>query len=190
MRQDNHAVIEASLSLRCPCPCLGSSALVWPGWTKELTWLGVAFFYGGLAQVLAGMWEFKKNNTFGATFFSAYGTFWMSLGLFVILAMIDVVSSVPRAEGAYSTALERGRQEYWCAHTPRKQAGVLYGWVSASETVQNTTLQHSAVLYCTALTHWLVILLFCISLPNSRSRMPWAAEHDCPNKPSAQYYCP
>jgi len=81
------------LTLCCaPLSCLGCpSAAVHPGWTKELTWLGVAFFYGGLAQVLAGMWEFKKNNTFGATFSLLYGTFWMSLGLFAILAMIDVV---------------------------------------------------------------------------------------------------
>jgi succinate-acetate transporter protein len=33
--------------------------------------LGLAFFYGGLAQLLAGMWEFKVGNTFGATAFTS-----------------------------------------------------------------------------------------------------------------------
>jgi succinate-acetate transporter protein len=41
--------------------------------------LGLALFYGGLAQLLAGMWEFTKGNTFGAVAFSAYGAFWYLL---------------------------------------------------------------------------------------------------------------
>jgi succinate-acetate transporter protein len=40
--------------------------------------LGLALFYGGLAQLLAGMWEFAKGNTFGAVAFSSFGAFWMS----------------------------------------------------------------------------------------------------------------
>ena len=48
-------------------------------------WLGFAFAYGGLAQLLAGMWEFKNRNVFGATAFSTYGSFWIGLGLYVLL---------------------------------------------------------------------------------------------------------
>jgi uncharacterized protein len=44
--------------------------------------LGVALAYGGIAQILAGMWEFKNNNTFGATAFTSYGAFWLSLWAF------------------------------------------------------------------------------------------------------------
>ena len=40
--------------------------------------LGLALFYGGIAQLLAGMWEFVKGNTFGALAFTSYGAFWMS----------------------------------------------------------------------------------------------------------------
>jgi succinate-acetate transporter protein len=40
--------------------------------------LGMAFFYGGLCQLLAGMWEFATGNTFGATALSSYGGFWLS----------------------------------------------------------------------------------------------------------------
>jgi len=43
---------------------------------------GLALAYGGLAQLLAGMWEFKNNNTFGATAFSSYGAFWLSFWAF------------------------------------------------------------------------------------------------------------
>jgi uncharacterized protein len=48
-------------------------------------WLGFAFAYGGLAQLLAGMWEFRNRNVFGATAFSTYGGFWIGLGLWVLL---------------------------------------------------------------------------------------------------------
>jgi succinate-acetate transporter protein len=41
--------------------------------------LTLALFFGGGAQLLAGMWEFKKNNTFGATAFTSYGAFWLAL---------------------------------------------------------------------------------------------------------------
>jgi uncharacterized protein len=40
--------------------------------------LGLALAYGGIAQLLAGMWEFRKGNTFGAVAFSSYGAFWIS----------------------------------------------------------------------------------------------------------------
>jgi uncharacterized protein len=43
--------------------------------------LPLAFFYGGGAQLLAGMWEFKKGNTFGALAFTSYGAFWLSFYL-------------------------------------------------------------------------------------------------------------
>ena len=47
--------------------------------------LAMGLFYGGLAQVIAGVIEAKKNNTFGLTAFTSYGFFWLSLvGLIVI----------------------------------------------------------------------------------------------------------
>src|SRR5438067_13929695 len=55
----------------------------------DLVWVGLALFYGGLVQLLAGMWEFKNQNVFGATAFSTYGGFWMSLGIFVTLAVVS-----------------------------------------------------------------------------------------------------
>ena len=56
------------------------------GWTHGTdAWLGYAFAYGGLAQLLAGMWEFRNRNVFGSTAFSTYGAFWIGLGLYVLL---------------------------------------------------------------------------------------------------------
>jgi succinate-acetate transporter protein len=41
--------------------------------------LGYALAYGGIVQVLAGMWEFRNRNVFGATVFGTYGAFWIGL---------------------------------------------------------------------------------------------------------------
>jgi succinate-acetate transporter protein len=48
-------------------------------------WLGYAFAYGGFGQLLAGMWEFRNRNVFGATAFATYGGFWIGLGLWALL---------------------------------------------------------------------------------------------------------
>jgi succinate-acetate transporter protein len=45
--------------------------------------LGLALAYGGVAQLLAGMWEFRAGNTFGAVAFSSFGAFWISYWLLV-----------------------------------------------------------------------------------------------------------
>ena len=54
----------------------------------DAIWIGPALFYGGLVQLLAGMWEFRNRNVFGATAFSTYGGFWMGLGLFITLGVV------------------------------------------------------------------------------------------------------
>jgi hypothetical protein len=50
--------------------------------------LSMGIFYGGIAQVIAGILEWKKNNTFGATAFTSYGLFWLSLVGLIVLAKI------------------------------------------------------------------------------------------------------
>ncbi len=68
-----------------------------------LAWLGYAFAYGGLGQLLAGMWEFRNKNVFGATAFSTYGGFWIGLGLWVVLVARQGPSS-GLAAVAYASA--------------------------------------------------------------------------------------
>jgi uncharacterized protein len=52
--------------------------------------LGVALAFGGIAQLLAGMWEFRKGNVFGATVFSSYGAFWLSFCAFLTFYAKDI----------------------------------------------------------------------------------------------------
>jgi succinate-acetate transporter protein len=67
-------------------------------WKGEPTALALAAAYGGTVQLLAGMWEFKRNNTFGATAFSSYGGFWLSFFAYVIFFAKD---GTPEAVGVF-----------------------------------------------------------------------------------------
>ena len=63
--------------------------------------LPLALFYGGLAQLLAGMWEFRKANTFGAVAFSSYGAFWLSFAAYARF----VAPGLPAAGAPTATGL-------------------------------------------------------------------------------------
>jgi len=62
--------------------------------------LGVALAYGGIVQILAGMWEFRTGNTFGAVVFSSYGGFWISF--FVLVQVVGLPAlTQPHAVSVY-----------------------------------------------------------------------------------------
>ena len=68
--------------------------------------LGFAFAYGGLAQLLAAMWEFRNRNVFGATGFGTFGAFWIGLGLWVLLVVNPAVAAIrPATVAATVTAI-------------------------------------------------------------------------------------
>jgi len=59
--------------------------------------LPMGIFYGGLAQVIAGLLEAKNGNTFGATAFSSYGLFWWS---FVAINVLSTLGLAPKPSAA------------------------------------------------------------------------------------------
>ena len=63
--------------------------------------LGLALAYGGIAQLLAGMWEFRTGNTFGAVAFSSYGAFWISFWALVTF----FAKSIPAAHAGDAVGL-------------------------------------------------------------------------------------
>ncbi|HEX4756179.1 MAG TPA: acetate uptake transporter [Candidatus Dormibacteraeota bacterium] len=62
----------------------------------EVLVLSVALTFGGLAQFVAGMWAFKRGNTFAGTAFTSYGAFWLSFYLLVVV----FIPLVPKTAGA------------------------------------------------------------------------------------------
>jgi succinate-acetate transporter protein len=72
---------------------LSAANAKWMGSATGNAWLGYAFAYGGLCQLLAGMWEFKNKNVFGSTAFSTYGGFWIGIGLWALLVAPKAASA-------------------------------------------------------------------------------------------------
>ena len=68
--------------------------------------LPLALFYGGIGQLLAGMWEFRKGNTFGATAFSSFGAFWLAFYWLVTYdaAHLTPVSDAHKVVGLFTLA--------------------------------------------------------------------------------------
>ncbi len=63
--------------------------------------LGLAIAYGGFAQILAGMWEFRTGNTFGAVAFTSFGAFWISF--FVLVQFF--AKDIPEADAGHAIGL-------------------------------------------------------------------------------------
>jgi succinate-acetate transporter protein len=57
--------------------------------------LAMGLAYGGLAQIIVGIMEFKKGNTFGTTAFTSYGLFWWSLVILLVLPNLSFFGGIP-----------------------------------------------------------------------------------------------
>jgi len=62
--------------------------------------MSLGIFYGGMAQIIAGILEFKKGNTFGTVAFTSYGLFWLSLVALLVFPAMGWASAVDAASMA------------------------------------------------------------------------------------------
>jgi len=67
---------------------------------RSVVIIAMGFALGGAAQIIAGLMEYKKNNVFGATAFTAYGLFWWSL-IFIWCNPFSNVAADPKSMGFY-----------------------------------------------------------------------------------------
>ncbi len=67
--------------------------------------LAMGIFYGGIAQIIAGVMEFKKGNTFGTTAFTSYGLFWLTLVGLLLMKKIEFASGNMLWEGPEASAM-------------------------------------------------------------------------------------
>jgi succinate-acetate transporter protein len=63
--------------------------------------LGLALAYGGIVQLLAGMWEFRTGNTFGAVAFCSFGAFWISFWAINVFYAKEITGNAGHALGVY-----------------------------------------------------------------------------------------
>ena len=94
--------------------------------------LPIALFYGGIAQMLAGMWEFKKNNTFGA------------LGVHQLRRVLDLVCRLRQVRGARSSAGGRRRNRWSGIFLLAWTIFTVYMLIASFRTKQSRWPPHSA----------------------------------------------
>lgn len=73
------------------------------GVTEPNIVIAVAYAYGGLVQLLSGMWEFAVGNTFGATALSSFGGFWIAFAIILTPGGFEIVSSLEASKGGVSS---------------------------------------------------------------------------------------
>ena len=117
---------------------LSASNAKWMDSATGSAWLGFAFAYGGLGQILASMWEFRNRNVFAATAFGTYGGFWIGLGLWALLVAPPPVGAPPLVAAAHAAA-----------------AGKDLGWILLAFAIFNTYM----LLWSTQV-NWAVFLVF------------------------------
>ncbi len=115
LRSSSRTVVPVDVSIADPAPLgLGAFAMTTfvlsvvnaglvPAKVEPVV-LGLALFYGGLAQLLAGMWEFRKGNTFGALAFSSFGAFWLSFFYYVSYVAAGIGADAGTATGLFLLA--------------------------------------------------------------------------------------
>jgi succinate-acetate transporter protein len=63
--------------------------------------LGLALVYGGIVQLIAGLWEFRTGNTFGAVAFCSFGAFWISFWALNVFYAKQIGGNAGHAVGVY-----------------------------------------------------------------------------------------
>lgn len=88
--------------------------------------LAMGIFYGGLAQVLAGLMEWRKGNTFGTTAFTSYGFFWLSLVAIWLFPALGIWEAESKQAMAFYLALWGVFTAYMFVATLRTNRGMQF----------------------------------------------------------------
>ncbi|KAG9695596.1 hypothetical protein KCU95_g6426, partial [Aureobasidium melanogenum] len=104
---------------------------------------GPAYAYGGLIQIVAGMWEMAVGNTFGATALTSYGGFWIGLGIIFTPGGFHIAEAYGGQNEAFYTAL----------------GFYLYGWMIFTFLLWILTLKSTVAFSFLFFTVWLTFLM-------------------------------
>jgi succinate-acetate transporter protein len=95
--------------------------------------LAMGIFYGGIAQVIAGIMEGKKNNIFGLTAFTSYGLFWLSLVALIVMPKMGWVAGA--SEGGMTAYLIMWGIFTGCLYVATRKLSTALQWVFITLTI-------------------------------------------------------
>jgi uncharacterized protein len=133
------------------------------GWMTHATgsaWLPFALAYGGLAQLLAAMWEFRNRNVFGTTVFGSFGAFWIGLGFWVLLVVNPAVAAIKPVTAA-ATVASLNHDLGW----------ILLGFAILTTYVLILATQTNTATFIAVLGLWVALIVLCIGNFNAGSAL-------------------
>ena len=136
------------------------------GWMSSTTgdaWIPFALAYGGLAQLLAAMWEFRNRNVVGATGFGTFGAFWIGLGFYILLVVNPAVAAI-RPATAVATVTSINHDLGW----------ILLGFAVFTTYATILILQTNTALFITFFILWVTLIVLCIGQFNAGAALPLA----------------
>jgi len=136
------------------------------GWMSSTTgnaWLPFALAYGGLAQLLAAMWEFRNRNVVGTTGFGTFGAFWIGLGFYILLVVNPAVAAIKPATAA-ATVTSINHDLGW----------ILLGFAIFTTYATILILQTNTALAVTFILLWVTLIVLCIGQFNAGTALPLA----------------
>jgi len=133
------------------------------GWMTHATgsaWLPFALAYGGLAQLLAAMWEFRNKNVFGTTVFGSFGAFWIGLGFWVLLVVNPAVAAIKPVTAA-ATVASLNHDLGW----------ILLGFAILTTYVLILAAQTNTITFIAVFGLWVALIVLCIGNFNAGSAL-------------------
>ena len=135
------------------------------GWMTSTTgnaFLTFALAYGGLAQLLAAMWEFRNRNVIGATTFGTFGAFWIGIALWVLLVVNPAVAAAVKAPLTLPTTV---------THINHELAWILLGFGIFTLYATILITQTNLALFITFFLLFVTLVVLCIGNFNAGSAL-------------------
>ena len=117
------------------------------------TWIPYALAYGGIAQLLAAMWEFRNRNVIGATGFGTFGAFWIGLALYFLLEVNPAVAAAVKAPLTLPIV---------AGHIHHDLAWILLGFGIFTTYILILVTQTNTALFATFFFLWVTIIILVI----------------------------
>ena len=117
------------------------------------TWIPYALAYGGIAQLLAAMWEFRNRNVIGATGFGTFGAFWIDLALYFLLEVNPAVAAAVKAPLTLPIV---------AGHIHHDLAWILLGFGIFTTYILILVTQTNTALFATFFFLWVTIIILVI----------------------------
>ena len=137
------------------------------GWMTSTTgnaWLPFALAYGGVAQLLAAMWEFRNRNVVGTTGFGTFGAFWIGLGFYILLVVNPAVAAAKTPLTLLAAVTTINHDLAW----------ILLAFAIFTTYALILISQTNAALFTTFLLLWITLIILCIGFFKAGAALPLA----------------